>query len=271
MTTPPALPPEPAVAPVSTSSGSNAANQRELRTDALVKVYGKRTVVNRVSIQVKTGEIVGLLGPNGAGKSTTFNMVVGLVAPTAGSIYLDDKPLHHLAIHKRAHLGLGYLAQDKSIFRRMTVEQNLMAILETSKTLRSKKERMERVDLLLEELGVTRLRHQGAETLSGGERRRVEIARALVNEPSFMLLDEPFSGVDPKAVEEIQGIIRQLKTRGLGVLITDHSVRETLSVTDRAYIISEGEVKVSGTPEHIVNDPDARRLYLGERFYMMNT
>jgi lipopolysaccharide export system ATP-binding protein len=241
--------------------------QRKLRTEKLVKTYDKRTVVKEVSIEITKGEIVGLLGPNGAGKSTTFNMVVGLVKPTSGQIMLDDQRLAGKPIHERARLGIGYLAQDKSIFQNLTVEENLMAILETRPGL-SKAARRERLDQLLEELGVTHVRKQGARTLSGGERRRVEIARALVCEPDFMLLDEPFSGVDPKAVEEIQEIIYQLQKKGLGVLITDHSVRETLTVTDRAYIIHEGKVMISGTASEIVNNPEAKRLYLGERFYM---
>jgi lipopolysaccharide export system ATP-binding protein len=239
---------------------------RVLRTENLVKVYGQRRVVDQVNIEVRKGEIVGLLGPNGAGKSTTFNMIVGLVKPTSGHVHLDGEKIDKLPIHKRAHKGVGYLAQDKSIFQKLTVEQNLMAILETLKI--SKAERKDRLETLLHELGVERLRKQGATTLSGGERRRVEIARALTCRPDFMLLDEPFSGVDPKAVEEIQGIIYQLQRKGLGVLITDHSVRETLSVTDRAYLIYEGKVMISGTAEQIVNDPEAKRLYLGERFYM---
>jgi lipopolysaccharide export system ATP-binding protein len=245
------------------------AGQRVLRTEGLVKVYGKRTVVDQVNIEIRKGEIVGLLGPNGAGKSTTFNMVVGLVKPTAGRVVLDGQDIAPLPIHKRAQAGLGYLAQDKSIFRKMTVEQNLTAILDMVKIPAAEKK--ERLESLLHELGVERLRHQGAETLSGGERRRVEIARALVRGPDFMLLDEPFSGVDPKAVEEIQGIIYQLQRKGLGILITDHSVRETLTVTDRAYLIYEGKVHISGTAKQIVENPDAKKLYLGERFYMDTT
>jgi len=241
-----------------------------LRTESLVKVYGRRTVVDKVSIRLEKGEIVGLLGPNGAGKSTTFNMVVGLVKPTQGDVLLDDKSISHLPIHRRAQLGIGYLAQDKSIFRKLTVQQNIQAILETRSEL-SATQKNEKLESLMSELGIARLRNQSADKCSGGERRRVEIARALVCDPDFMLLDEPFSGVDPKAVEEIQEIIYHLCQRGLGILITDHSVRETLTVTHRAYLISEGRVAVEGSAETIVNDPEARRLYLGERFYMDTT
>lgn len=241
-----------------------------LRTENLVKEYGRRRVVDHVSLKLDKGEIVGLLGPNGAGKSTTFNMVVGLVKPTQGEIYLDDKPIGRLPVHKRAQLGIGYLAQDKSIFRKLTVEQNILAILETRRDLTAK-EKKEKLEGLMEELGIARLRKQISDRCSGGERRRVEIARSLVCDPDFMLLDEPFSGVDPKAVEEIQEIIYHLCARGLGILITDHSVRETLTVTHRAYLISEGQVLVEGTAEHIVNDPNARKVYLGERFYMDTT
>lgn len=240
-----------------------------LATRDLIKEFGGRRVVNHVSIELDKGEIVGLLGANGAGKSTTFNMVVGLLRPTAGVIELNgqditDKPMHH-----RARMGIGYLAQDMSIFRKLTVEENIMAILQTTNL--SANARKEKLDYLLSELGVDRLRKSLAYTLSGGERRRVEIARALVHEPDFILLDEPFSGVDPKAVEELQDIIYQMQARGLGVLITDHNVRETLTVTDRSYIIYEGKVMLSGTAEELVNDPDARKYYLGERFYMDTT
>jgi lipopolysaccharide export system ATP-binding protein len=239
---------------------------QSLRTEKLIKSYSGRTVVDQVSLRLEKGEIVGLLGPNGAGKSTTFNMVVGLVRPDSGAIFLDDKSIHSYPVHKRAQHGIGYLAQDKSIFRKLSVEDNIKAILQTTKLDRNQQK--EKLEQLMEELGVTKLRKQQADKCSGGERRRVEIARALVCDPDFMLLDEPFSGVDPKAVEEIQEIIYHLAKRGLGVLITDHSVRETLTVTDRAYLISEGKVMVEGNAEQIVNDPEARRLYLGERFYM---
>ena len=237
-----------------------------LATENLVKEYGGRRVVDHVSVELRKGEIVGLLGPNGAGKSTSFNMVVGLIKPTEGRVMIDDVDITSMPMHRRAKMGLGYLAQDMSIFRKLTVEQNIMAILETTDL--SKVKRRERLELLLEELGVTKLAKNMAYTLSGGERRRVEIARALVNQPSFILLDEPFSGVHPKAVEDLQDIIFQMQARGLGVLITDHNVRETLSVTDRAYIIYEGRVMLSGSAEELVNSPEARKFYLGERFYM---
>jgi len=237
-----------------------------IATKDLVKEYSGRRVVDKVNIELNKGEIVGLLGPNGAGKSTTFNMVVGLIRPTEGHVYIGDQDATGMPMHKRAHMGLGYLAQDMSIFRKLTVEQNILAILETMKL--TKAERQTRLDALLEELGVTHLRKNLAYTLSGGERRRVEIARALVNDPDFILLDEPFSGVDPKAVEDLQDIIFQMQHRGLGVLITDHNVRETLSVTDRAYIIFGGRVMMSGTAAELVNSEEARKFYLGERFYM---
>jgi len=237
-----------------------------LATENLVKEYSGRRVVNEVSVELKKGEIVGLLGPNGAGKSTSFNMIVGLIKPTAGRIVIDDTDITKVPMHRRAQMGLGYLAQDKSIFSKLTVEQNIMAILETTKL--SKSERKDRLELLLRELGVTHLAKNLAYTLSGGERRRVEIARALVNQPDFILLDEPFSGVDPKAVEDLQDIIFQIQRRGLGVLITDHNVRETLSVTDRAYLIYQGKVLFAGTAKELVNNESARTFYLGERFYM---
>lgn len=237
-----------------------------LETKGLCKSYGGRMVVSDVSISLKRGEIVGLLGPNGAGKTTTFNMVVGIVKPLRGSILVRGQDITRLPLFQRARMGLGYLAQDTSIFRKLSVEDNVLAVLEVLGLSRA--DQKQRLALLLEELGVGHLAKNMAFTLSGGERRRVEIARALATEPKFMLLDEPFSGVDPKAVEEIQGIIQQLRDRGLGVLITDHSVRETLAVTDRSYIIYEGKIRVAGSPAELVNDPDARRLYLGESFYM---
>ncbi len=238
----------------------------KIRTSDLVKEYGGRRVVDKVNIELSKGEIVGLLGPNGAGKSTTFNMVVGLIRPTEGRVFIDETDVTGMPMHKRSQLGLGYLPQDMSIFRKLTVEQNIMAILET--TPLSKSQRKERLNLLLEELGVDHLRKSVAYTLSGGERRRVEIARSLVNSPDFILLDEPFSGVDPKAVEDLQDIIFQMQNRGLGVLITDHNVRETLSVTDRAYIIFGGRVMMQGTAAELVNSEEARKFYLGDRFYM---
>jgi lipopolysaccharide export system ATP-binding protein len=237
-----------------------------LRTKELIKEFSGRRVVDGVSIELHKGEIVGLLGANGAGKSTTFNMIVGFLRPTAGRIYLGDQDITELPMHRRARLGIGYLAQDMSIFRKLTVEENIAAILET--TSLTPAQQRERLQMLLEELGVAHLAKSRAYTLSGGERRRVEIARALVHEPDFILLDEPFSGVDPKAVEELQDIIFQMQARGLGVLITDHNVRETLSVTDRSYIIFEGRVMLSGSAEELVNSPEARKYYLGERFYI---
>ena len=237
-----------------------------LETRRLVKSYGRRRVVNDVSLHLSRGEIVGLLGPNGAGKTTTFNMIVGIVKPDAGQILLKGRDVARLPLYQRARAGLGYLTQETSIFRKLTVEQNVMSILEMTGLTRA--EQRDRLQEILEELGVAHLARNMAYTLSGGERRRVEIARALVIEPAFMLLDEPFSGVDPKSVEELQEIIHQMRRRGLGVLITDHSVRETLSVTDRSYIIHQGMILHHGPAEVLVNDEEVRRLYLGERFYM---
>lgn len=235
-----------------------------LRTKDLVKKYRKRKVVDNVSIEVEQGEIVGLLGPNGAGKTTSFYMIVGMIQPNKGCIFLDQREITRLPMYKRARLGIGYLAQEPSIFQRLTVEQNILAILETLKL--SSREREERLSLLLDELNVGHLRKSKAYTLSGGERRRVEITRALVTEPKFILLDEPFAGVDPIAVEEIQGIVRSLKSRGIGVLITDHNVHETLAITDRAYLLYDGVVRKSGTSEYLAEDEETRRLYLGEGF-----
>ncbi|HKK72408.1 MAG TPA: LPS export ABC transporter ATP-binding protein [Candidatus Krumholzibacteria bacterium] len=238
--------------------------RKSLSCDALAKVYRSRRVVDGVRLQVETGEVVGLLGPNGAGKTTTFYMIVGFIKPAAGRVYLDDEDISRLPMYKRARRGIGYLPQEASIFRRMTVEDNVRAILETMTM--SKSEREDRCDQLLEELGVSHIRKSRGFQLSGGERRRVEIARALATEPAFILLDEPFAGIDPIAVQDIQTIVGGLKDRGLGVLITDHNVHETLSITDRAYILHEGRIAVSGTPEEIVADEDARRIYLGESF-----
>ncbi|MFQ6113691.1 MAG: LPS export ABC transporter ATP-binding protein [bacterium] len=235
-----------------------------LRAEELVKIYRKRKVVNRVSINVKQGEIVGLLGPNGAGKTTTFYMITGLIKPNHGRIFLYDQDITKLPMYKRARMGIGYLSQEPSIFRRLTVEQNIMAILETLPM--SKQERNERLDSLLAELNVSHLAKNKAHTLSGGERRRVEITRALVTSPKFMLLDEPFSGIDPIAVEEIQNIVQNLKRKGIGVLITDHNVHETLSVTDRAYLLYDGVILKSGTAHYLASDPAAIKLYLGEKF-----
>jgi lipopolysaccharide export system ATP-binding protein len=230
----------------------------------LIKLYSKRTVVNKVSLDVNQGEIVGLLGPNGAGKTTTFYMIVGMIRPNSGKIFLDDQDISHRPMYQRARLGVGYLSQEASIFRQLTVEENIMSIMETLPLTRD--ERRQRVDKLLQEFNVSHLRKSMAYTLSGGERRRVEIARALVTEPKFILLDEPFAGIDPIAVEDIQNIVKDLSARGIGVLITDHNVHETLSITDRAYLLYEGTVLKSGTAEFLANDPEAKKLYLGDKF-----
>ena len=235
-----------------------------LRSENLVKTYKRRRVVNDVSIQVKQGEIVGLLGPNGAGKTTTFYMIIGFIKPQAGKILLDDKDLTPLPMYERARRGIGYLSQEPSIFRKLSVEQNVMAILEMQKIARGEREK--RLKLLLDELDISHLAKSKAYTLSGGERRRVEITRALATQPKFMLLDEPFSGIDPIAVEDIQKIIHRLKEKKLGILITDHNVRETLSITDRAYIMCEGEILKTGTADFLASDPEARKIYLGEKF-----
>jgi len=235
-----------------------------LSTDGLVKIYRKRRVVNGVSVAVSRGEIVGLLGPNGAGKTTTFYMMVGFIRPDGGTVHLDDIPISRMPMYRRARMGIGYLPQESSVFRKMTVADNLMSILETLGMTRAR--RVEVQDRLLSELGLTHLAAQMAYTLSGGERRRVEIARALVTNPSFLLLDEPFAGIDPIAVAEIQNIIRTLKQRDIGILITDHNVRETLAITDRSYIMYDGRVLIQGSAEELASDPEARKIYLGERF-----
>lgn len=245
----------------SSASGSDG---RGLGCDGLVKVYGKRRVVSDVSINVKRGEIVGLLGPNGAGKTTSFYMIVGMIKPDGGTVYLDGHDITRLPMYRRARKGIGYLPQEASIFRKLTVEDNLKAILETLKI--SKAEREERLESLLRELGVEHLRKSYGYQLSGGERRRVEVTRSLVTEPSFMLLDEPFAGIDPIALADLQAIVMKLRERGLGVLITDHNVRETLSITDRAYIMYEGSIKRSGTADDLASDPEVRKIYLGEAF-----
>lgn len=241
-----------------------SSDQDILRAENLVKIYHKRKVVSGVSIEVKPKEIVGLLGPNGAGKTTTFYMIIGFVRPNSGKVLIGNEELTSLPMYKRAQKGIGYLSQEPSVFRKLTVEENIMAILEMQKI--SKRERKEKLKSLLEELGIAHLAKSKAYTLSGGERRRVEITRALVTQPKFMLLDEPFAGIDPIAVEDIQKIIFELKQKGLGILVTDHSVRETLSVTDRAYIMCDGEILKSGTSEFLASDPEARKIYLGERF-----
>ncbi len=235
-----------------------------LQTRSVVKIYNKRIVVNEVNLNVHRGEIVGLLGPNGAGKTTTFYMIVGLIKPDGGEIYFDGKHITAFPMHKRAREGIGYLSQEPSVFRRLTVEQNIMAILETMPL--AKKERKRRLEFLLEDLRISRLAKNMAYTLSGGERRRLEITRALAREPSFILLDEPFSGIDPIVVAECQEIIAELKHKGLGILLTDHNVRETLAITDRAYIIHDGKVLVSGNSRELIDNPTARKIYLGENF-----
>ncbi len=235
-----------------------------LRTENLVKIYKKRRVVNEVSIQVKQGEIVGLLGPNGAGKTTTFYMIIGFIKPDQGKVLIDDQDITHLAMYKRAQNGIGYLSQEPSIFRKLTVRQNILAILEMQK--KDKGQREKKLNALLNDLDIAHLANRKAYSLSGGERRRLEITRALVNEPRFILLDEPFSGIDPIKVEGIQKIVYELKNKGLGVLITDHNVRETLSITDHAYIMCEGEILKSGSAEFLASDPEAKKIYLGEKF-----
>jgi len=240
-------------------------NQRAiLGSKDLVKIYHKRKVVNRVSINVKQGEIVGLLGPNGAGKTTTFYMITGMIRPNAGKVYLNNADITKMPMYKRARLGVAYLPQEASIFRKLTVEENLLAIMEMIGVPKS--ERKQRTAQFLEELNITHIARQKGYQLSGGERRRTEIARTLVTSPKFILLDEPFAGVDPIAVEDIQNIVHGLKDRNIGVLITDHNVHETLSITDRAYLLFEGRILKEGDAEYLANDDEARRLYLGERF-----
>jgi lipopolysaccharide export system ATP-binding protein len=237
-----------------------------LEIKGLSKSYDAREVVKGVDMLVKRGEIVGLLGPNGAGKTTTFYMVVGIIAPDRGKIIFDNQDITTFPIHERAHYGIGYLSQEPSIFRKLTVKENIMAVLETLAISRT--ERKKRVESLLEELKISHLANNLAFTLSGGERRRLEITRALVTNPSFILLDEPFSGIDPIIVGDAQEIIKDLKNKGLGILLTDHNVRETLSITDRAYLIAEGKILISGTAEELINSPKAREMYLGEKFRM---
>src|SRR6478736_9201758 len=235
-----------------------------LKAEHLVKKYKKRTVVNNVSVLVQQGEIVGLLGPNGAGKTTTFYMTVGLIKPNEGSIFLDEENITALPMYRRAKLGIGYLAQEASVFRKLTVEENIMAPLEMRNM--NKKDRKEKVESLLEEFSLTHVRKNLGMVLSGGERRRTEIARALAVDPKFVLLDEPFAGVDPIAVEEIQTIVAKLKNKNIGILITDHNVNETLSITDRAYLLFEGKILKSGTAEELAADEVVRRVYLGKHF-----
>jgi lipopolysaccharide export system ATP-binding protein len=235
-----------------------------LKATGLTKTYGRRTVVSSVDVVISTGEVVGLLGPNGAGKTTTFYMVVGLTRPDSGQVFLGEQDVTALPMYLRAREGIGYLPQEASVFRKLTAEQNVLAILETMGL--GADEQRARARRLLDELGILPMARQAAHTLSGGERRRLEICRALATAPKFMLLDEPFAGIDPIAVQDIQSIVAQLKRRGIGVLITDHNVRETLKITDRAYILTEGEVFRSGTPSELAADDDVRRVYLGEAF-----
>ena len=236
-----------------------------LRADNLIKKYGSRTVVKGVSVEVKQGEIVGLLGPNGAGKTTTFYMIVGLIKPNEGQIFLDKSNITGLPMFKRAQLGVGYLPQEASVFRKLSVEDNIKAVLEMKKGL-SRAQQAQKLESLLDEFGLQMVRKNRGDLLSGGERRRTEIARALASDPSFILLDEPFAGVDPIAVEDIQFIVSTLKSKNIGILITDHNVQETLSITDRAYLLFEGNILKAGTAEELTADPEVRRVYLGQNF-----
>ncbi len=235
-----------------------------LRTEKLVKIYGRRKVVNEVDLEAKTGEIVGLLGPNGAGKTTSFYMISGMIRPRSGHIYLDNQEITHLPMYKRAQMGIGYLSQESSVFRKLSVEDNLRLVLEVY--LKDRKEIAERIDRLISEFKLETVRKNKGVALSGGERRRCEIARALASDPKFILLDEPFAGIDPIAVEDIQEMVVRLKDRGIGVIITDHNVHETLSITDHAYLLYQGTVLKAGTGDFLANDPEARRLYLGAKF-----
>jgi len=236
----------------------------KLRTDNLVKIYGRRKVVNNVCIEVNKGEIVGLLGPNGAGKTTTFYMVVGFIKPTEGNVYLDDHIITELPMYKRARKGIGYLPQEASVFRKLSVEDNIKAVLEM--TGLSKNEQREKLESLIDEFGLDKVRKNMGDSLSGGERRRTEIARSLASDPSFILLDEPFAGIDPIAVEDIQSIVAKLKDKNIGILITDHNVQETLSITNRAYLMFEGQILRQGTSEQLAEDELVRKVYLGENF-----
>ena len=235
-----------------------------LRSEKLVKKYGRRTVVKGVSLKVNQGEIVGLLGPNGAGKTTTFYMTVGFIKPNEGNVYLDDEEITHLPMYKRAKKGIGYLPQEPSVFRKLSVENNIKAVLEM--TGLSKKEQKDKLEELISEFTLERVRKSRGDTLSGGERRRTEIARALATSPKFILLDEPFAGIDPIAVEDIQYIVAKLKTKNIGILITDHNVQETLSITDRAYLMFEGDILKAGTAEELAADEMVRKVYLGKNF-----
>ena len=237
-----------------------------LKAEKICKAYGKRTVVNNVDINVHRGEVVGLLGPNGAGKTTTFYMITGMIKPLSGNIFLDQKNITNMPMYKRASLGVGYLAQDPSVFTKLTVEENLQLVLELTEL--TKEQQKEKLEELLEEFSITHIRKSIAYTLSGGERRRTEIARSLVTDPAFILLDEPFAGIDPIAVEEIQKIIQKLKNKNIGVLITDHNVRETLTITDRSYLLYNGNILKSGTTKELTQDEEAKKLYLGTKFKM---
>lgn len=235
-----------------------------LHTKQLIKNYNRRKVVNQVTIHIDKGEVVGLLGPNGAGKTTTFYMITGMISPSSGSVYLNDQEITAMPMYKRARIGVGYLSQEPSVFTKLSVEDNLKLVLELSRY--SKEKQDELLEKLLSDFSIEHIRKSVSMTLSGGERRRVEIARALIMQPDFILLDEPFAGIDPIAVEDIQGIIKKLKKQGIGILITDHNVRETLDITDRAYLLYEGKVLKEGSAEELIKDEDARRLYLGNTF-----
>jgi len=237
---------------------------KTLRSENLVKIYKKRTVVNNASVQVSKGEIVGLLGPNGAGKTTTFYMITGMIKPDAGKVFLDEEEITKVPMYKRARMGIGYLPQEASIFRRLTVEENILAVLEM--TSLDKDARIKKCESLLNELSITQIRKSKGFQLSGGERRRTEIARALATDPNFILLDEPFAGIDPIAVEDIMNIVANLKNRGIGILITDHNVHETLSIVDKAYILIDGVIFKQGGANDLANDEEVKRLYLGEKF-----
>jgi lipopolysaccharide export system ATP-binding protein len=236
----------------------------KLWTDSLIKYYGRRKVVDAVSIEVSQGEIVGLLGPNGAGKTTSFYITVGFIKPASGHVYLDKTEITHLPMYKRARLGVGYLPQEASVFRKLTVENNIKAVLELTKL--GKAQQQEKLESLIAEFGLEKVRHNVGDSLSGGERRRTEIARALATDPKFILLDEPFAGIDPIAVEDIQHIVAALKNKNIGILITDHNVRETLSITDRAYLMFEGKILKTGTAEELASDEMVRKVYLGQHF-----
>ncbi len=249
---------------MSESNAPSSMEQNLLRSQGLIKRYKKRTVVNDVSVQVRQGEIVGLLGPNGAGKTTTFYMIVGMIRPNGGKVYMDESDITKQPMYRRARLGIGYLPQEASVFRRLSVRDNILSVLQLTKL--SRKSQEEKTDRLLEDFGLTHIAKSKGYVLSGGERRRTEIARALALDPKFMLLDEPFAGIDPIAVEEIMRVVTTLKGRNIGVLITDHNVHETLSITDRSYLLFEGKILKSGTADLLANDDEARKLYLGEKF-----